>query len=91
MGWELIIAAALIAMSLAFMAYQWRIEKAAARDERQTAAKQAAECPHIWGEWEPDAKGNITSGGSAIGYYYRQSRTCDMCGQIDLKTTKSEV
>ena len=43
------------------------------------------ECPHIWSPWEVYRKGDLTSGGVANGYYLVQKRTCDACGEAQLK------
>lgn len=43
------------------------------------------ECPHVWSPWEVYRKGDLTSGGVANGYYLVQKRTCDACGEAQLK------
>lgn len=66
---------------------------AAKRAEKanREARKLADTCPHIWDKWEVIAKGPIFNGSSKsasdipVGHYIRQTRTCDLCGELQAK------
>ena len=47
-------------------------------------------CWHKWGKWETIKSGNINNGyGITIAYYVTQQKTCELCGKVRVRNTKT--
>ena len=40
---------------------------------------------HKWNQWEDDATGSLTDGGTRIGHYIIQKRRCSICNKRQIK------
>lgn len=44
---------------------------------------------HKWSKWQLIGEGKLTEGGQPYAMYYRQKRTCEICGKTKIKDTEA--